>query len=175
MNYLVAVVRDRKLAEAADAALQAGKVPTTNRAILGQGHKTADDFGLANPRAQAWNRVKWSALWMVPFGFVGGIGFNLSTQLNTFPWAGEVGNVILGGLLGAFGGFTGSLFMGSSAGLFSKTGDALPYRSQMDAGKYLVIVKGSEVLVQRALMILKQESTESLQIHTDKTGTAYLR
>jgi hypothetical protein len=103
------------------------------------------------------------AYWLVPFGFAAGYAFNLITGLDTLDWAGEPGNHIVGGLLGALGGAMGSFFVGGGVGLALGSGDALPYRNRLNEGKYLVVVQGTEALKNRATTILQQFNPESLQ------------
>lgn len=50
MNYLVAVLSDRIQAEAADLALEKEGI---NGTILGRGYKSADEFGLIDPKEEA--------------------------------------------------------------------------------------------------------------------------
>ena len=57
------------------------------------------------------------ATWLIPFGFIGGVAFSLSTNLHTFSWAGEIGDRVIGGLLGAIGGAMGSVFIGGGGGI----------------------------------------------------------
>ena len=103
------------------------------------------------------------AYWLVPFGFAGGYVFNLITGLDTLDWAGEPGNHIVGGILGAIGGAMGSIFVGGGVGLTTGSGDALPYRNRLNEGKYLVVVKGSELIQQKAATILTRFNPENLQ------------
>jgi hypothetical protein len=160
MNYLVAVLADRIQAEAAYLALEKEGIDST---ILGRGYKTADEFGLIDPNAQAKKQAQLMAYWLVPFGFFAGFTFSLITGLDTFAWAGEIGNHIIGGLLGAASGAMGSVFVGGGVGLVVGSGDALPYRNRLDAGKYLVVVQGSETLSRQATRILRQFEPEYLQ------------
>ncbi len=167
MNYLVAVLSDRIQAEAAYSALEKQGLPMDKVTILGKGYKSADEFGLIDPNEQAIKQVKLMATWLVPFGFVAGVGFSLSTNLNTFAWAGEVGNHVIGGILGAGSGFLGSILAGGGTGLLVGGGDALPYRNRLNAGKYLVVVKGSEILTRQATSILRQFEPENIQGYVD--------
>ncbi|MGH2413174.1 MAG: hypothetical protein ACRDEA_05700, partial [Microcystaceae cyanobacterium] len=150
MNYLIAVLPDRIQAEAAYTALEKAGIPLEQLTILGRGYKSADEFGLIDPAQSAQKQAKQMAYWLVPFGFASGYGFNLITGINLFGWAGELGNHIIGGLLGAIAGGMGSLFVGGGAGLISGSGDALPYRNRLNEGKYLVVVQGSERLKNQA-------------------------
>jgi hypothetical protein len=58
-----------------------------------------------------------------------------------------VGNHILGDLFGAAAGALGAYFSGGVTGLTIESGDALPYRNRLNAGKYLVIVQGTGELI----------------------------
>ncbi len=163
MNYLIAVVSNRIKAEEAYTALEKAGVPLNQIAILGQGYKTADEFGFIDPSQKAKKRAIMMAYWLVPFGFVGGYVFNLITGLDTFDWAGEPGNNILGGIAGAIGGAMGSVFVGGGVGLSVDSGDALPYRNRLNQGKYLVVVQGSGNIKNKATQILQQCNPENLQ------------
>jgi hypothetical protein len=168
MNYLVAVLPDRIQAEAAYLALEKSGIKST---ILGRGYKTADEFGLIDPKDQAKKQAQIMATWLIPFGFFAGFTFSLITGLDTFAWAGEVGNHIVGGLLGAASGAMGGVFVGGGVSLLI-SGDALPYRNSLDAGKYLVAVEGSETLTRQATKILRQFDPENIQGYAD-TNTVY--
>lgn len=167
MNYLVAVLNDRIQAEEAYSALERQGLPMAKIAILGKGYKSADEYGLLDPNQQAMKQVKLMAVWLIPFGFAAGYVFNLITDLDTFAWAGTIGSHIIGGLLGAASGALGSIFVGGGVGLVTGSGDALPYRNRLNAGKYLVVVKGSEALTRQATTILRQFEPENLQGYVD--------
>lgn len=163
MNYLIAVLPDRIQAEAAYLALEKDEIPISQVTILGRGYKSADEFGLIDPYAPARQQVKLMASWLIPFGFVAGYTFSLITGLNTFAWAGEIGNHLIGGILGAISGGLGSILAGGGVGLIIGGGDAVPYRNRLNAGKYLVVVQGSETLVRKATRTLKQFNPENIQ------------
>lgn len=163
MNYLVAVLNDRLKAEEAYTALAEAKLPKENMDILGRGFKSADDYGLIDPADQAWKQIRLMMLWLVPFGFGAGFVFNVITGLDTFAWTGRLGNQMIGGLLGAVSGAMGAYFIGGGVGLAIGGGDALSYRNSLDAGKFLVVVKGSEALVRQATPILRKFRPETIQ------------
>lgn len=170
MNYLVAVLSDRIQAEAAYSALEDAGLPLDKVAILGKGYKSADEYGLIDPNEQALKQTKLMAVWLVPFGFFAGSTFSLITGLNTFAWAGEWGDHAIGGLLGAASGALGSFIVGGGVGLVVGGGDALPYRNRLNAGKYLVVVKGSETLTRQATNVLRSLEPENLQGYADPMG-----
>ncbi len=163
MNYLVAVLGDRISAEAASVALEKEGLSTQQVSILGKGYQSADEFGLIDPNDSARKQVKLMASWLIPFGFAAGFTFSLITGLDTFAFAGEFGNHVIGGLLGAISGGMGSVVVGGGVGFIVGGGDALPYRNRLKAGKYLVVVKGSDRLTRQATPILRQFKPETLQ------------
>ncbi|MEM6449514.1 MAG: hypothetical protein AAF703_04270 [Cyanobacteria bacterium P01_D01_bin.105] len=162
MNYLVAVAGDRIKAEEMYTALEKANITMDKVAILGKGFQSADEYGLIDPNDEAWAQIKRLAIWTIPFGFVGGFSFNAITGLNTFPWAGVLGNQIIGGLLGAGAGAMGGFFIGGGVGI-GFGGDAVSYRNRLNAGKYLVVVKGSEGLIGEASRIIRPLRPENLQ------------
>lgn len=164
MNYLIAVFSDRLQAEAAYTELETQQIPLDAVAILGKGFQSADEYGLIDPNEQARRQAKFMATWLVPFGFVVGVLFDSITGLQTFtPWAGALGNKVISGLLGAGSGALGSIVVGGGVGLVLGSGDALPYRNRLRAGKYLVVVKGNDRLTNKATMILQRQRPENLQ------------
>jgi hypothetical protein len=162
MNYLVAVLSDRIQAEEAYTALEKEGLPTNQIDILGNGYKSADEYGLIDPNQQARKGAMRLSSWLIPFGFVAGYLFNLLTGIEILP-IGSIGNHIFGGLLGAASGALGAYFVGGGVGLSVGSGDALPYRNRLNAGKYLIIIKGTEDLTRQATRILRQFEPENIQ------------
>lgn len=163
MNYLVAVLNDRIKAEEAYSALEKAKFSMTGVDILGKGYKSADDYGLIDPANQAWKQVQLMMLWLVPFGFIAGFSFNAITGLDTFAFAGRFGNQIIGGLLGAASGALGAFFVGGGAGAAFGSGDALSYRNRLNAGKYLIVVRGTDSEIRLATPIIRRFRPENIQ------------
>ncbi len=169
MNYLVAVLPDRIQAEAAYTALEKEGLPTNEIDILGKGYKSADEYGLINPEKQAKKGITRLLSWSVPFGFIAGYAFNVLTGIELIP-IGSLGNHFIGGIFGALAGAMGSYFTGGAVGLTVGSGDALPYRNRLNAGKYLIIVKGTEDSTNRATLILQQFEPENLQGYAESVG-----
>ncbi|MBC6477059.1 MAG: hypothetical protein GDA56_04005 [Hormoscilla sp. GM7CHS1pb] len=167
MNYLIAVLSDRLQAEAAYSALEKEGFPLSQVTILGRGYKSADEFGLIDPNLQAQKQARLMSYWLVPFGFFAGATFSLITGLNTFAWAGELGNHVIGGLLGAGSGALGAAVVGGGVGLITGSGDALPYRDRLNAGKYLIVVQGAASVTRKATSILRQFELENIQDYVD--------
>ncbi|MDX2254749.1 MAG: hypothetical protein NW214_04465 [Pseudanabaenaceae cyanobacterium bins.39] len=163
MNYLVSVWSDRLKAEEVYTRLEAAQFPLQSVSILGKGYKSADEFGFIDPLAQGRKQASLMAYWLVPFGFLAGVGFSLVTDLQTFAWAGTIGNHAIGGLLGAFGGAMGSIFVGGGVGVATGSGDTIPYRNRLSEGKYLIIIQGTDQEVVRANQIMRPLRPENIQ------------
>lgn len=163
MTYLVAVLKDRIQAEAAYTALEKAGLPMQAVKILGRGYLSADDYGLIDPAEPAERQINLLSFWLLPFGFGAGVAFSILSGLQTFAWAGEIGNHLLGGVLGAVAGAMGSFFVGGGVGAALGGGDALTYRNRLEAGRYLIILQGSDSLIQEATPILRSFQPERLQ------------
>ncbi len=162
-NYLVAAIADRIKAEEAMVSLQREDIPDRATALLGAGFQSLEEYKLPDPIQKTWNRLRWTATWLTPFGFLGGMGFNVVTGLNTFPWAGDVGNVLIGGALGAIGGAMGSVFASDGLMVVLTGKRSMTYRQRLDQGQFLVVVKGSETMIRRATKALLKYETLSLE------------
>ncbi|MGG6296918.1 hypothetical protein ACQ4M4_21190 [Leptolyngbya sp. AN02str] len=162
-NYLVAVLSDRMQAEAAYSALESEGVPMEQVSLLGKGYKSADEYGFLDPKKSARKMAKLMSFWLVPFGFLGGYAFNVSTQFMLVPEIGALGNHLLGGVFGAIAGAMGSFFVGGGVGLSAGSGDALPYRNRLSQGKYIIVVEGAANLTNKATRIIKQFDPENIQ------------
>ena len=167
MNYLVAVLPDRIQAEAAYSALATAGVPDDQINLLGNGHQSADEYGLINPQQVARQGVKRELYWTVPFGFAAGFAFNWLTAIQILPGISAIANHLIGGLFGAVAGVMGAYFSGGIFGLSVSSGDALPYRNRLNSGKYLIIVKGTDELTRQATSVLRQFEPENIQGYTE--------
>lgn len=170
MNYLVSVLSNRTQAEEAYAALQEQGLPMDQITILGQGYQSADEFGFIEPNQQAKKQSRRLAYWLIPFGFIAGYAFNLLTGIEIFSALGSVGNHIIGGFLGAGAAALGALLVGGGVGWTVGSGDALTYRNRLNAGKYLIVAKGTDALVREATRVLRQFEPENIQGYAEPTG-----
>ncbi len=163
MKYLIAVLSNRMQAEDAYTTLLREGIKQEQIEMLGKGYKTADEFGLINPKKQARQQIFQMAIWLFPFGFAAGYAFNVLTEIYLFDWAGEFGNHVIGGFFGAIAALMGAFFVGGGVGIAFGSGDALPYRNRLNEGKYLLVVKGSELVNEQATRILRQFNPENIQ------------
>jgi hypothetical protein len=163
MNYLIAVLSDRIQAEEAYTALEKVGIPLNQLSIVGKGYKSASEFGFLDPSEEGRKNVIRMAYWLIPFGFFGGFTFDAITTIDTFGWAGEPFNHIIGGILGAIGGAMGSVFVGGSGSLMESNGEMIPFLNRLKVGKYLLIVQGNDNIKNKAKEILNSFNPESLQ------------
>lgn len=163
MNYLIAVLSSRAIAEAAYAALAEKKLPVEQMTILGQGYQSADEFGLIEPNQEARKQSGRLAYWLIPFGFLAGFGFNWLTGIEIAAWLTPLANHMVGGLFGAGAGALGALLTGGAVGWTVGSGDALAYRNRLNAGKYLIVAQGQDNWVREATRVLRQFEPENIQ------------
>ena len=95
-----------------------------------------------NPALQRQRRQRRMATWLLPFGFAAGAMFTFITDLETFRFAGPLGEPLLGGLLGMVSGW-----MGSFAAAASVTGDGddriRSVRNRLEEGAMVLLVEAS--------------------------------
>ncbi|MGD1852813.1 MAG: hypothetical protein ACFB2W_01045 [Leptolyngbyaceae cyanobacterium] len=165
-NYLIAVLSNRLTAEAAYDALERAALPMQKISVLGKGYKSADEFGLIDPDAAADEQSNLLAYGTIPFGFVAGVAFSVLSGLETFSWAGDFGNYLISGFLGAASGGLGAFMVGRLVGWTAGSGDAIAYRNRLNQGKYLIIAQGTDELVYQATRVLRQYEPENIQGYT---------
>jgi hypothetical protein len=163
MNYLVAVLANKQQAEEAYSTLEKDGIPPEKLTILGEGYKSADEFGLINPNFQASKRAKKLGYMLIPFGFAAGYAFNVLTGIQLFSFTSPIAEHIIGGILGAISGLLGAIFVGGGVGLTTGSGDALTYRNRLNAGKYIIITEGADSLIRQATKQLRQFEPEYIQ------------
>lgn len=100
---------------------------------------------------------------LIPFGFVAGYAFNLLTGIHLFSFTNSITEHIIGGILGAASGFLGAIVVGGGVGLTTGSGDALTYRNRLNAGKYIIVTKGTDSLIRQATKLLRQFEPEYIQ------------
>ncbi|GAB4227110.1 MAG: hypothetical protein Kow00121_55680 [Elainellaceae cyanobacterium] len=169
MSYLIAVLSNRIQTEDAYRTLLKDGIQTDHVTILGNGYQSADEFGFIEPNQQAAKQSRRLSYWVIPFGYLAGYAFNWLTGITIIEQIGAVGNHILGGVFGAGAAALGALLVGGAVGWTTGSGDALAYRNRLNAGKYLIVVKGPEEIIQQATRILRQFEPENLQGYTEPT------
>ncbi len=167
MNYLVTVLADKQQAQEAHSVLCQNGITEEQITILGAGYQSADEFGLIDPNQQAGKGAKKLAYGLIPFGFVAGYVFNVLTGIHLFSVTNSLAEHIIGGVLGAASGLLGAIIVGGGVGLTVGSGDALTYRNRLNAGKYIVVTKGTDDVIRQATKLLRQFDPEYIQGYTE--------
>lgn len=168
MSYLIAVLSDKSKAEAAYCALAKEGLPSDRINILGNGYQSADEYGFIDPIESVRKEATREISWLVPFGFVAGFAFNWLTGITIFDTIPAIGNHLIGGLFGAAAGALGAYFNSTNVVAILNSDETLPYRNRLDAGKYLIVVKGTESeITDRATNVLNQFEPEKIQGYND--------
>ncbi|MEO0376295.1 MAG: hypothetical protein AAF329_17070 [Cyanobacteria bacterium P01_A01_bin.17] len=165
-DYIVVTLGERIQAETAAKNLETAGLPTSQISVFGQGFKMPDTDPLFDPTLLKWQSMKRMMLWLLPFGFFAGVTFNQITQLTIVPGLGSVGDGFIGGLFGLGAAAMGSFAYGGGAQLYLDK-DLVPYAKRLEKGKYLVIVKGSQRLIQDAKRVLRVLDPEIMTIYED--------
>lgn len=169
MSYLIVVFPNRIQVEAAYTALEKEDLPTEQISILGDGYKSADEYGLINPIYEAKNNTQRLAYWLVPLCFAAGYALILLTNLEIILIS-DILNKIVGGLLGAASGLLAAFVIGGRVKLEIDSGDSWLYRARLNAGKYLIIFQGTEELVNKATGILHSFEIEDISDYVETSA-----
>lgn len=165
MNLVVAVFPDRIRAEAVSVAMEKEGDADARVSIFGKGYLSVEGLGQLDPKQKTRRRVLLMATWLMPFGFFAGLTFSLLVNLDTFAWAGPIGNHVVGGLLGALSGGMGAFFSAGGFTLVGDSQDAFSYRASLEEGKYLVVVRTPDATTTQATLILRQFQPENLRVY----------
>ncbi len=108
-----------------------------------------EDIRILNPKLDRKMRQKDMSRWLMPFGFIAGIAFSNMTNLSTFSFLGlnNIGESLIGGLLGMGSGYLGSLVSSASVNI-NKNKELRSIINLNREGKWLVLLEnqiGSEL------------------------------
>jgi uncharacterized membrane protein len=99
------------------------------------------------------------------FGLLIGAAFLVLPGVGPVIVAGPLSAALLGGLEGALAGAALGALSGALIGLGIPKDQALKYESQIKAGKFLVIVRGTPERVERARAMLSTGKNEGVQVY----------
>ena len=97
---------------------------------------------ILNPKLDRKIRQKDMRKWLMPFGFLAGLGFSNMTNLTTFSFLNlnTLGESVVGGLLGLGSGYIGSFFAAGSINL-NRSKEIRPLLNANKSGKWLVLLE----------------------------------
>jgi len=108
-----------------------------------------EDVRILNPKLDRKIRQKDMSKWLMPFGFIAGISFSKMTNLSTFSFLGlnNVGESLIGGLLGMGSGYLGSIVSSASINI-NRNKELRSIINLNKEGKWLILLEnqiGSEL------------------------------
>ena len=97
---------------------------------------------ILNPKLDRQIRQKGMRNWLMPFGFLAGLGFSNMTNLTTFSFLNlnTLGESVVGGLLGLGSGYIGSFFAAGSINL-NRSKEIRPLLNANKDGKWLILLE----------------------------------
>ena len=101
-----------------------------------------ENIRILNPKLDSKIRHKSMRKWLMPFGFIAGIAFSNMTNLSTFSFLGlnNLGESLMGGILGMGAGFLGSMVSASSINL-NKNKELRSILKLNNEGKWLLLLE----------------------------------
>jgi hypothetical protein len=161
VQYLVASFNSRQQAEKAYAQLKRESFEIEEVLIVSQ-MDTINQHQIYDPTAALWQRTQRMMIWVIPFGFLAGLAFHLSTQLTILEGASPLVQNGLAGLFGAIAGALGSFnFSGGTQLLFDNSKQS--FQKRLKTGEHLLVARGSALFIRqvnRALQYLSKEKIE---------------
>ena len=145
MGLCVAVLLDgQERRQQLEAALKE-KEPRLELRRVGPGDLDPQSLVELNPALQRQARQRRMSTWLLPFGFGAGMMFTFITNLDTFAFAGPIGQPLIGGLLGLGSGWMGSF--AAAASVTSEGDDQVrTVRNRLDEGQCLLLVDAARGL-----------------------------
>ena len=101
-----------------------------------------ENIRILNPKLDRKIRQKSMRNWLMPFGFIAGIAFSNMTNLSTFSFIGlnNIGESLMGGVLGMGAGFLGSIVSAASINL-NRNKELRSIINLNKQGKWLVLLE----------------------------------
>ena len=101
-----------------------------------------ENIRILNPKLDRKIRQKNMSTWLMPFGFIAGIAFSKMTTLSTFSFLGlnNIGESLIGGLLGAGSGYLGSIVSSASINV-NRNKDLRSIIDLNKEGKWLILLE----------------------------------
>jgi hypothetical protein len=164
IQYLIASFSNRQQAESAYSQLKSASFDLEEIWLASPGDTTLDKADIFDPTQALWQRTWRMMLWIIPFGFIAGFAFHLSTQLPIWEGGSPLANHCLGGLFGAIAGTLGGFnFGGGTQLLFDKSKRLLKQR--LMSGEHLLIARGSDLFIRQVNRELQYISKEKIDLY----------
>ncbi len=105
-------------------------------------YQKIEEIRILNPKLDRKIRQKDMSRWLMPFGFIAGIAFSNMTNLSTFSFLGlnNLGESLIGGLLGMGSGYLGSVVSSASINI-NRNKELRSIINFNKEGKWLVLLE----------------------------------
>ena len=137
------------------------EILNTNSNILFKSQKF-EDIRILNPRLDRKIRQKDMSKWLMPFGFIAGISFSNMTNLSTFSFLGlnNIGESLIGGLLGMGSGYLGSIVSSASIKI-NRNKELRSIINFNKEGKWLVLLE-NQIGTELPWALIKQSEAKDI-------------
>ena len=137
------------------------KLLYSNSSILIKSQKF-EDIRILNPKLDRKIRQKDMSLWLMPFGFIAGMAFSNMTNLSTFNFLGlnNIGESLIGGLLGMGSGYLGSIVSSASINI-NKNKELRSIIKFNKEGKWLVLLE-NQIGTELPWALIKQSEAKDI-------------
>ena len=121
-----------------------------------------EDIRILNPKLDRNIRQKDMSRWLMPFGFIAGIAFSNMTNLSTFSFFGvnNIGESLIGGLLGMGSGYLGSVVSSSSINV-NRNKELRTIINFNKEGKWLVLLE-NHIGAESPWALIKQSEAKDI-------------
>ena len=121
-----------------------------------------EEIRILNPKLDRKLRQKDMSRWLMPFGFIAGIAFTNMTNLSTFSFLGlnNIGETLIGGLLGMGSGYLGSVVSSASINL-NRNKELRSIFNLNKEGKWLVMLE-NQIGTELPWALIKQSDPKDI-------------
>ncbi|MCR8538919.1 MAG: hypothetical protein JJ848_001015 [Prochlorococcus marinus CUG1439] len=121
-----------------------------------------EDIRILNPKLDREIRQKDMSRWLMPFGFIAGIAFSNMTNLSTFSFLGfnNLGESLIGGLLGMGSGYLGSVVSSASINI-NRNKELRSIINFNKEGKWLVLLE-NQIGTELPWALIKQSEAKDI-------------
>lgn len=163
VQYLVASFNSRQQAEKAYAQLKRESFELEEVLLVSQ-EDIIMQQRIYDPTQALWRQTRRMMLWVVPFGFLAGVAFHLSTQLTILEGASPLLENVLAGLFGAIAGALGSFnFSGGTQLLFDNSKRS--FKKRLETGEHFLVARGSDLFIRQVSRALQYLSKEKIELY----------
>jgi hypothetical protein len=163
VQYLVASFNNRQQAENAYTQLKRESFELEEVLLVSQ-EDTLNQHQIYDPTQALWQQTRRMMFWVIPFGFLAGIAFHLSTQLTILEGASPLLENGLAGLFGAIAGALGSFnFSGGTQLIFDNSKRS--FKKRLKTGEHFLVARGSDLFIRQVNRALQYLSKEKIELY----------